>query len=62
MAIKDFLGHKSLSSTQIYTHLQTKKLKKEFLEGIKSNSSSSKKGGKEKKKKTKKKKKKKKKK
>ena len=28
MAIKDMLGHNSLSSTQIYTHLQPKKLKK----------------------------------
>ena len=28
MAIKDMLGHSSLSSTQIYTHLQPKKLKK----------------------------------
>ena len=28
MAIKDMLGHSSLSSTQIYTHLQPEKLKK----------------------------------
>ncbi|MBC8312588.1 MAG: tyrosine-type recombinase/integrase [Candidatus Marinimicrobia bacterium] len=28
MAIKDMLGHNSLSSTQIYTHLQPEKLKK----------------------------------
>ena len=28
MAIKDILGHSSLSSTQIYTHLQPEKLKK----------------------------------
>ena len=28
MAIKDLLGHSSLSSTQIYTHLQPEKLKK----------------------------------
>ena len=28
MAIKDLLGHSSLSSTQIYTHLQSEKLKK----------------------------------
>jgi len=28
MAIKDMLGHKSLSSTQVYTHLQPEKLKK----------------------------------
>jgi site-specific recombinase XerD len=28
MAIKEFLGHQSLSSTQIYTHLQPEKLKK----------------------------------
>ncbi len=28
IAIKDLLGHKSLSSTQIYTHLQQEKLKK----------------------------------
>ena len=27
MAIKDMLGHESLSSTQIYTHLDTKKMK-----------------------------------
>ena len=27
MAIKDMLGHNSLSSTQIYTHLQPEKLK-----------------------------------
>ena len=30
MAIKDLLGHSSLSSTQIYTHLQPKKLKKTY--------------------------------
>ena len=28
MAIKDMLGHSSLSSTQIYTHLQPEKIKK----------------------------------
>ena len=28
MAIKDMLGHKSLSSTQVYTHLQPERLKK----------------------------------
>ena len=28
IAIKDMLGHSSLSSTQIYTHLQPEKLKK----------------------------------
>ena len=28
MAIKDLLGHSSLSSTQVYTHLQSDKLKK----------------------------------
>ena len=28
MAIRDLLGHSSLSSTQIYTHLKTEKLKK----------------------------------
>ena len=28
MAIKDMLGHSSLSSTQVYTHLQPEKLKK----------------------------------
>ena len=28
MAIKDLLGHNSLSSTQVYTHLQSEKLKK----------------------------------
>ena len=27
MAIKDLLGHESLGSTQIYTHLDTKKMK-----------------------------------
>jgi integrase/recombinase XerC len=30
MAIKDLLGHNSLSSTQIYTHLKTEKLKKTY--------------------------------
>ena len=30
MAIKDMLGHSSLSSTQIYTHLQPEKLKKTY--------------------------------
>ena len=30
MAIKDMLGHNSLSSTQIYTHLQPEKLKKVY--------------------------------
>jgi len=30
MAIKDMLGHKSLSSTQVYTHLQPEKLKKVY--------------------------------
>ena len=30
MAIKDMLGHSSLSSTQIYTHLQPEKLKKVY--------------------------------
>ena len=30
MAIKEFLGHQSLSSTQIYTHLQPEKLKKVY--------------------------------
>ena len=28
IAIKDLLGHSSLTSTQVYTHLQSKKLKK----------------------------------
>ena len=27
MAVKDLLGHTSLSSTQVYTHVQVKKLK-----------------------------------
>ena len=30
MAVKDLLGHASLSSTQIYTHLQTKKLQEVY--------------------------------
>ena len=30
MTVKDLLGHSSLSSTQIYTHLQTDKLKKTY--------------------------------
>ena len=30
IAIKDLLGHSSLSSTQVYTHLQPSKLKKVY--------------------------------
>ena len=30
MAIKDLLGHESLSSTQIYTHLDTERMKKTY--------------------------------
>ena len=30
MAVKDLLGHASLSSTQIYTHVQTKKLQEVY--------------------------------
>ena len=30
MSIKDLLGHSSLSSTQVYTHLQPSKLKKVY--------------------------------
>ena len=29
-AVKDLLGHSSLSSTQIYTHVPTEKLKKDY--------------------------------
>jgi integrase/recombinase XerC len=32
MAIKDLLGHSSLSSTQVYTHLKTEKLKKIYTQ------------------------------
>ena len=30
MAIKELLGHESLASTQIYTHVQLKKLKETY--------------------------------
>ena len=30
MSVKELLGHESLSSTQIYTHIQTKKLKEVY--------------------------------
>ena len=29
-AVKDLLGHSSLSSTQIYTHVSIEKLKKDY--------------------------------